>query len=160
MPRADVTAQFTKAMSKLLNQRKKHLAIIAKNSAKVAEIEGLFQQFGVSLELSKPAAKVGRPKGKVGRPAKKANGRRTRGVFTETAAEFVLGLLKGKSLTTKEINAAWAKTSRGGRADNTLMVLTKAKKVKRQKVKDGAGSQYSVARDEIARRGHAAGAQK
>ena len=141
MPRSDVTAQFAKMMDKLLTQRKKHLAIIAKNSAKVAEIEGLFEQFGVTLEAPKPAAKVGRPAKKM----KKATGRLQRGHFDQTAAEFVLELLKGKSLTTKEINAAWATTGRGGRADNTLMVLTKAKKIKRQKVKGGAGSQYSVA---------------
>ena len=140
MPRSDVTAQFAKMMDKLLTQRKKHLAIIAKNSAKVAEIEGLFEQFGVTLEAPKPVAKVGRPAKKM----KKATGRRQRGVFSETADQFVLGLLKGKTITTAELTAAWAKSGRGGRVDNTLTKLTKAKQIKRETVKDGQGSEYSL----------------
>ena len=48
---------------------------------------------------------------------------RRRGVFTQTAVEFVLGLLKGrKKLTTGEINAVWKKTGRMGKhVTNTLM---------------------------------------
>jgi DNA-binding transcriptional regulator YiaG len=68
---------------------------------------------------------------------------RRRGVFIQTAEEFVLGLLKGrKTLTTGEINAAWKKTGRLGNADNTLSKMTREKKVKRTKVKDGRGSEY------------------
>jgi hypothetical protein len=141
MPRTDATKQLTKALSKLMAQRKKYLAIVAKNSAKVAEIEALFGQFGVSLEAPKPVAK----RVKTAKKATKAKGRRPRGVFPETSAEFVLGLLKSKSLTTAQINAAWVKTGRGGRADTTLMNLTKAKKIKRAKVADGQGSEYSLA---------------
>lgn len=144
MPQTNVSAQFTKLMSKLLAQHKKHLAIISKSTAKVAEIEGLFQQFGVSLQAPKTAAKRGRP-AKQPPQGKKAKGRRTRGHYDQTAAEFVLGLLKDKSLTTKEANAAWAEAGRGGKADNTLLTLTKSKRIKRQKVRDGAGSEYSLA---------------
>ncbi len=70
--------------------------------------------------------------------------RRTRRRFDQTAAEFLLGLLKGRKLTTAEVNAAWKKAGRGGKADVTLMQLVKAKKLKRAKVKGGRGSRYGV----------------
>jgi len=126
-------------MAKLLTQHKKHLTVIAKSTAKVAEIEGLFQQFGVSLAGPKPVAKAVKP-------AKKAKGRRKRGVFAETAEQFVLGLLKGgKSLGTADLNKAWKKACRGGKADNALTKLTKTKQIKREKVKGVQGSHYRLA---------------
>jgi DNA-binding transcriptional regulator YiaG len=70
---------------------------------------------------------------------------RRRGVYSQTAEEFVLGLLKGrKKLTTGEINAAWKKSGHKHNADNTLSKMTREKKVKRTKVKDGRGSEYRV----------------
>jgi hypothetical protein len=139
MPRTNAAAAFAKVMSKLMAQRKKHLAVIARSSAKVAEVDGMFAKFGISLEAAKPVAKGGKQ-------AKKAKGRRRRGTFKQTAEEFVLGLLKGgRSLTTAALNQAWKKAGRGGKADNTLTKLFQGKQVKRQKAKEGKGSVYSVA---------------
>ena len=139
MPRINAAAAFAKVMNKLMAQRQKHLDIIAKSSAKLAEIEGLFARFGISLEAAKPAAKVARR-------AKKAKGRHQRGVFSQNADEFVLSLLKtGKPVSTADINRAWTKAGRGGSANNTLTKLFKAKKLKRQKAKGVRGSVYSVA---------------
>ena len=134
MPRSDVTAKFATTMSKLLDERMKRLAIIAKQTAKVAEIEGLFERFGMSLEARTPGRKAGAKK------AVKAGGRRKRGHFKQTATEFILELLKGKALTTKEINVAWTKAGRGGRADTTLMNMAKAETIRRSKVASSAGS--------------------
>lgn len=65
--------------------------------------------------------------------------------FAQTAEEFVLSLLAGKSLITGDINKAWTAAGRTGRADNTLYILTKKNAVERVPLKDGQGSTYSVA---------------
>jgi hypothetical protein len=138
MPRTNPVATFAKVTSKLLAQRKKHLAIVAKSSAKVAEIEGMFSEFGITLDGGKPTAN--------GKQRGRKAGRRKRGVFKETADEFILGLLKGgKSLSTAELGKAWKKAGRGGKADNTLTKLVHARQLKRQKAKEGKGSVYSAA---------------
>ena len=68
-----------------------------------------------------------------------------RGKFNQTAADFILSLLKGrKSLTSAEINVVWKKAGRGKNADNTLSLMVKAKKLKRTKLKVGKGSEYRV----------------
>ena len=89
--------------------------------------------------------KTGRKK-KVGkkRGRKKAVKKKTRRSYARTADEFVLGLLKGgKRLTTTEINGKWKQARRAGTANNTLTKLTKAKKLKRESIKDGRGSTYT-----------------
>lgn len=69
-----------------------------------------------------------------------------RGRSKQTAAEFILSLLKGrKSLTSTEINAAWKKSGRPRNADNTLSLMVKAKQLKRAKLKGRKGSEYRAA---------------
>jgi DNA-binding transcriptional regulator YiaG len=69
-----------------------------------------------------------------------------RGRVEQTAAEFILSLLKGrKSLTSTEINAAWKKSGRPRNADNTLSLMVKARKLKRTKRKGQRGSEYRAA---------------
>ena len=71
---------------------------------------------------------------------------RRRGVFTETAAEMLASLLqKKRTMTSGEINAVWKKTGRLGNADNTLSLMTKARKLKRAKLKGERGSAYRLA---------------
>jgi DNA-binding transcriptional regulator YiaG len=66
-----------------------------------------------------------------------------RGQLPLSREEFILSLLKGrKALTSKEINAAWKKSGRVANADNTLSIMTKAKKMKRTKLKGRKGSEY------------------
>lgn len=93
-----------------------------------------------SLGGNKPASRK-KTKGKRGK--KKAAGKR-RKRYDQTADEFVLGLLKGKTLTTAELNAAWDKAGRGGKVDNVLTKLVKSGQVKRSKL-DGQGSNYALA---------------
>ena len=86
---------------------------------------------------------MGEPTLSNGDPGAACRRHRRRGVFSQTAEEFVLGMLKGgKKLTTGEINAAWKKSGRAHNADNTLSKMTKARKVKRMKVKGQRGSEY------------------
>ena len=69
--------------------------------------------------------------------------RRTSG---PSAQEFVLSLLGSRKATTSsEINEAWRKAGRQGKADNTLSLMVKARKLKRAKLKDERGSSYSAA---------------
>jgi DNA-binding transcriptional regulator YiaG len=75
-----------------------------------------------------------------------ATGRRRRSSGGPTAEQFVLSLVGGgKAATSNEINAAWRKAGRQGRADNTLSLMVKARKLKRARLKDERGSRYSAA---------------
>ncbi len=140
MPRTNLTTQLGKMLAKLMAQRKKHLAVATRSLAKVAEMDQILAQAGIHVDGGAKAA------GKAAKPGRKAGGRRKRGVFKETAEEFVLGLVKsGKATATAEINNAWKEARRGGKADNTLTKLVKGKQLKRAKVKGGRGSAYSVA---------------
>ncbi|MEI8194811.1 MAG: helix-turn-helix domain-containing protein [Phycisphaerae bacterium] len=80
-------------------------------------------------------------------PAAKPAPRQTKklGQFKQTATEFVLSLLKGRRvLTTSQINAAWKKAGRGDRADKTLGLMVKARKLKRKPLGGRMGSEYRV----------------
>jgi hypothetical protein len=115
----------------------------------LTRIDGLFAKFGITVgsQTTATAGKPGKRKGgwPKGKPRGKAGGRRKRQTFEITAHEFVLGLLKSKSLTTAEVNAAWKQAGRGGNAGTTLTQLFQGKKIKREAVKSGKGSKYSVA---------------
>jgi DNA-binding transcriptional regulator YiaG len=68
---------------------------------------------------------------------------RRQGAYAQTAVEFIGSLVKGgKAMSTAAINAAWKKAGRPGRANNTLGVMVRAKKLKRVKVKGERGSKY------------------
>jgi len=97
------------------------------------------------------ALATGKDKGKTSASAKpaavksaaKSAGKGKKKKYSQTAEQFVLGLVSGKGSTTAEITKAWKAAGRGGKADNTLMKLVKAKKVKREKQK--RGSLYTTA---------------
>jgi DNA-binding transcriptional regulator YiaG len=75
-----------------------------------------------------------------------AGGQRRRSRGGPTAEQFVLSLLgNGKATTSNEINEAWRKAGRHGRADNTLSLMVKARKLKRARLRDERGSRYSAA---------------
>lgn len=64
-----------------------------------------------------------------------------------TAEEFVLALVKGKKATTsREINDAWKRDGRPGKADNTLSIMVRGGKLKRTKLKGERGSRYAAGR--------------
>jgi DNA-binding transcriptional regulator YiaG len=100
--------------------------------AKLASVRGLGKREALKrLEL------LGGSNGTGGR-------RRTRS--GPSAQEFVLSLLGSRKATTSsEINEAWRKAGRLGKADNTLSLMVKARKLKRAKLKDERGSRYSAA---------------
>jgi len=70
---------------------------------------------------------------------------RKRGVFKETAEQFVLGLAKGGGATSAQVNKKWKAAGRAGTAAVTLSKLTKAGKLKREKLAEGKGSTYTLA---------------
>jgi hypothetical protein len=137
MARQSAADTIAAALADLRAQRQGHLDALAK-------IDAIFAKYGISAT---PATRRGR---KPGRPAGVSKAvapkkRRQRGHFDQTAEEFVLGLVKGKTLTTAEVNTAWTKAGRGATANTTLSKLVHAKKLKKSKVKGGRGSNYSVA---------------
>ena len=102
--------------------------------AKLAAVRGLGKREALKrLEL------LGGSKGR-------ASGQRRRARGGPTAEQFVLSLLGSRKATTSgEINAAWKKAGRQGKADNTLSLMVKARKLKRVRLKDERGSRYSAA---------------
>lgn len=98
--------------------------------ARVAAVRGIGKREALKrLELLGEA--VGQVVGK---------GRRTGG---PTAQEFILGLVQSsKGISSAQINQAWQKDGRPGKADNTLTLLVKAGRLKRTKIKGQRGSTY------------------
>ena len=106
---------------------------------KIVAVRGLgkreaLQRLGMAETKEAPAAAKSAP----AKPRK-------RGTFRQTAAEMILGLLKGrKALTTKQLAAAWGKSGRAGTVDNTLSLMVKAKKLKRKPLGGKKWSEYRV----------------
>ncbi len=162
MATRQATADLAQIIGTLKAVRQEHLDAIA-------EIDETFGQFGISAEGTRrrgrpPKSKNGRRK-KAAKVAKKKvakNGRRKkkgkkaaakkaakkkagRRKFAKTAEQFVRDLLAGgKTMTTAQINSKWKQTQRSGNADNTLSLLAKDGKVKREKIEGAQGSQYSA----------------
>jgi hypothetical protein len=66
--------------------------------------------------------------------------------FDQTAKQFIISLVKSrKATTTGQINVAWKKAGRGGKADNTLSLMVKAGTLKRKNLLDERGSRYALA---------------
>ncbi|HUB27434.1 MAG TPA: helix-turn-helix transcriptional regulator [Tepidisphaeraceae bacterium] len=68
-----------------------------------------------------------------------------RSQYPETADEFIQAIVKSKKATTSsQINAAWRKSGRPGKADNTLTRLVASRVLKRAKLENQRGSRYSI----------------
>ncbi|MCE9592358.1 MAG: hypothetical protein K8S99_17775 [Planctomycetes bacterium] len=110
--------------------------------SRLGEINATFADLGIPHEPPhRSGRRPGRPQGSTG----KAGRRRKRGTFAQTADEFVLGLLKGKKMTSREVNRAWKAAGRAGVSNSTLTKLAKAKKLVRRKTKGERGGTYSAA---------------
>ena len=100
-------------------------------------------------------AKPGRKPGKAAKSAKPAKAKKPaapkakktvkRKKYAVTAEQFVLEQVKGNGAATGDINKAWAKAGRTGRADNTLNKMLKAGKLKRKNIEGQRGSIYTAA---------------
>ena len=112
----------------------------------IAEIDGTFKGLGMAAP-KKRGRKPGRPKKKAV-AKKKAAKRAKRKKFKMTANELVVATIKkagAKGATGAQISKAWKVAKRPGDAYNTLGILVKEKKIKRQKMKGGKGSVYRLA---------------
>ncbi|MEX2217070.1 MAG: hypothetical protein WD768_23360 [Phycisphaeraceae bacterium] len=134
MPKSTVSQLHT-----LISELRKQRAELVKG---IEEIDAIFAGLGIS---DTPEKRRGRPKGsgKKRKDATKAKAKRQK--FSQTANEFVLGLVDGKSLTSAQVNQAWKKSGRKGVANNTLTTLTKGGKLKREEVKGKRGGTYKQA---------------
>ena len=138
MATATTTRELERLVQQLKSERQAYVDAIA-------QIDATFEQFGIAAT---PRKRRGRPPGSGKGAAKKTTtkkGRRKRGRFSQSGDDSVLAFVKGKgSATTKDINDHWSKEGRGGRADNTITRLFKAKKLKRQNIKGARGSRYTA----------------
>ena len=144
MPRFKLSVVSTATLQAELQRRMAKLGDMVsqrdKLNAQIAELESA---------MGKPAAEAAPKAARRGRPPKAAMAAapvgRKRKSYPVTADQFVEKLVAGKGATTAEINKAWKQAGRTGRADNTLNKMFKAGKVKREKLKIGKGSTYTVA---------------
>ena len=143
-----------------LKSRREKLGLSAKDYGRLVGVAGLtiYQwEGGKSRPRKAQLAKLAAVRGLGKREALKrlelldgsngaAAGRRRGTRRGPTAEQFVLSLLGSRKATTSnQINAAWRRAGRHGRADNTLSLMVKARKLKRARLKDERGSRYSAA---------------
>lgn len=150
MPRPTLAKVSTAALQAEIERRVSKLADLLKLrddvDRQIADLKALAGRFGQAVAAeapAKPVRKYRRGKVKVAKVVAPKKGKR--GKYGQTAQQFVLDLLAGKTLTSTELTAAWAEAGRKGRVDNALTSLFKAGTIKRAKIKDGQGSNYSLA---------------
>ena len=138
MAKSTTSSQLAQLMKQLLAERQEHVDAID-------AIDQTFEKLGISPRRTR--RRPGRPKGaKTRKATKRSHKRGKRGTYRKTADELILGLFTGgKKLSTAQIVAKWHQAGRGGKADNTLTKLVSQKKLKREKIKGGRGSEYSLA---------------
>jgi len=122
-------------VSRLQTERQAHIDA-------VAAIDTTFQALGISAEPKKRGRRPG-----PGKKAKIAKRQTKRRKFRTTANELILATIKkagAKGATGAQITRAWTVGGRPGDAYNTLSVLLKANKIKRQKIKGARGSVYTA----------------
>lgn len=134
MAKADRAKQLANLIADLQSERQRH-------ADAVTEIDATLDRFGIRLNTASAPRGPGRSSKKDGTKKGRRRGRKS---YSQTANEFVLGLVKSRSMTTREINEAWTAAGRKGKADNTLTKLTKAKQLKRKNIKGARGSQYTA----------------
>ena len=154
MPRPALKNVSTASLQAELERRAAKLGKLLKLKEQVdrdiAELQALAGQFGKVVAAEAPAKPVRRRRRRkaktakvVAKPVTKMKGKRE--WHDQTAEQFVLDLLEGKTLTSAELTAAWTKAGRNGKVDNALTRLFKAGTIKRVKIKDGQGSNYRLA---------------
>ena len=125
----------SQAIQKLLADRQSHLDAIDR-------IESTLSRVGAALMQTAPRR---------GRPPKAAAAdqprkRRRRRRYATTGDESILGFIRqNKNPTTQQIKQHWQSEHRGGSADNVLSRLVSVGQLKREALKEGRGSRYSIA---------------
>ena len=135
MPRYSSLASLDRNLSSLVKQRQEHIDALAL-------IDAIFAKYGIDPAKAQPVAAKATPTPMAAAPVAEKKRRRRLGV---SGSEFILGALAGgKVMTTAQISSEWKKANRPGKADQPLWGLVKAKKIKREPVKDGQGSKYTL----------------
>ena len=115
----------------------------------VVRIDETLERVGAALGTSLGKRRGRKPatfSAAAGVTTKPSKRRRRRRSFDTNAEEMVLAFVKThRNPTTQEINRHWKSEGRGHTADNTLSKLTKEKKLKREPLKEGRGSRYTLA---------------
>lgn len=138
-------------INKLRNIRRSHVRALQ-------EIDETFRRFGIehllggkksgSTTTKKSPAKKTRAAAKTtkaGKATKKAGRRARRKTFAETGDQMILRFVKERgSASTKEIRTRWTQEGRGGKAENNITALVKARKLVRTPIPGKLGSTYSL----------------
>ena len=144
-PQDSTTDRLVALISRLQAKRQDYLDA-------VAQIDATFEHFGIAAA---PAKRRGRPRkmAKPGRMPKTAvkpatKGKRVRRKFATSGLDSILAFVKAagkKGATTSEIVKHWKAEGRSGDGYTALGELTKAKKLKREKIEGEKGSRYTAA---------------
>lgn len=165
MAKTAAATELLKLVKKLQDERADHVKAIE-------AIDLTFAQLGIQSEAdvvapaaAAPAKRRGRPAGskaktnkvvKAAKPAKsektvkknkttKKSTKRSRGAFTVSGDDSVLGFIKANAnCTTAQVNDHWTTEGRAGKADNAIGKLVREGKVTRKKIKGERGSTYSA----------------
>jgi len=124
--RKSAVGELNKMVKSLRDQRQYHLDA-------VDQIDAAFDGLGMNGQA------------KTNGHAPGARKPRQRSKFKLTAEEMIAQLLKGKTMTTGQINKRWTRAGRGGNADNTLSKMTRENQIRRTNMPGVMGSQYRLA---------------
>ncbi len=129
-------------VAKLQADREGHLDAIA-------QIDAAFDALGITMPMRKKRGRKPGKKKAVGKISKKKTAKKTKlKKFKTSANELLLATIKkggAKGSTSAQVNRAWKAAGRTGDAYNTLGILFKEKKIKRQNIKGAKGSLYRLA---------------
>jgi hypothetical protein len=133
-----LTTEVPERIQSLLAKRQEHLDAVAAIDATLEKVAGVLTPNGRGPKPAVAPAKA---------PAAAGKKRQKPREFAVSASESILAFVKAnKNPTTQDVKKHWDSEGRGGRADQTLSVLTKAKKLKRTPLGKGQlGSTYSLA---------------
>jgi hypothetical protein len=147
MPTSYSPPVLPKDIEQLLKTRAEHVAAIGVIDATLGRVRTALGggTKPAPVAAAKPVKAPVMKKAPVAKPAPAPMKKPTKG-FPVTAADLVLTFVKNhKNPTTQEIGKHWKSNGRLGTADNTLSLLTKAKKLKRNPLPAGQrGSRYTL----------------
>ena len=122
----------SQSIQSLLAQRQEHLDALT-------EIEATLERVQVALRGNGSAAPAGLR-------TQTGNKRRRRSRHGVSGEDSILAFItQQKNPTSQEIEKHWKSEGRGGAAANMLTKLFKEKTVKREPLKEGRGSRYTLA---------------
>ena len=143
----------TQSVQQLLEEKQKHMEVIGRIDEMLSRIGSLL---GGNNGSTPARRRPGRPPASASAVSSAAAAtapgprtgrrRRKRGRFAMSGEESILQFVRqNRNPATADITAHWRGEGRGGKADNALSRLVKARQLKRQQIPGERGSRYLIA---------------